>query len=77
MKFYLTYRFVVMTSVCLACWMVSVAPSSLPAQDQAGIMRGRLKDTAADFWIYDDIDAGYAKAADTGNPLLISFRCVP
>ena len=46
-------------------------------QDAATVKRKRLKDKAADFWIYDDIDKGYALAADSKKPLLVSFRCVP
>jgi hypothetical protein len=57
--------------------MLSVSAPSLQAQDATGAKRERLKDKAADFWIYDDIDAGYAKASKTGKPLLVSFRCVP
>lgn len=30
--------------------------------------------TVADGWIYEDIDAAYAKAAETGKPLLVAFR---
>ena len=33
-----------------------------------------LGDTLSDGWIYEDIDAGYAKAKSTGKPLLVSFR---
>ena len=40
-------------------------------------IREGLKDIAADFWIYDDLEAGYATAKRTGKPLLVSFRCVP
>ena len=39
--------------------------------------RERLKDNAADFWIYDDIAKARSEAAKTGKPLLVSFRCVP
>ena len=65
------------------CVLLALAvPGPLTAQDAepqdaAAIKRNRLKDKAADFWIYDDIDKGYAKAATTGKPLLVSFRCVP
>lgn len=33
-----------------------------------------LDDFVAEGWIYDDIEAGYAKAKETGKPLLIVFR---
>ena len=39
--------------------------------------RLRLKDNVADFWIYDDLEQGYAKARASDKPLLVSFRCVP
>ena len=53
------------------------AKETTDAQDAAAAKRKRLKDDAADFWIYDDVDKGYARAAETGKPLLVSFRCVP
>lgn len=28
-------------------------------------------------WIYDDLGAGYARARETGKPLLVVLRCVP
>ncbi len=28
----------------------------------------------ADFWIYDDLDLGFAQAKKTGKPLLLVFR---
>lgn len=40
-------------------------------------LRAALEDKAADFWIYDDIEAGFEAARETGKPLLVSFRCVP
>ena len=39
--------------------------------------RLRLKDNVADFWIYDDLQQGFAKAEASDKPLLVSFRCVP
>lgn len=68
--------------VGLCVLLAHATPATVPAQDgeaqqAAEIKRKRLKDRAADFWIYDDIDAGYAQAATTGKPLLVSFRCVP
>ena len=39
--------------------------------------RAGLNDPAANFWIYDDVEAGYATAKKSGKPMLVSFRCVP
>ena len=64
-----------LTGIFLASSLLSLSASSQD-QDATG-KRERLKDNAAGFWIYDDIDAGYSKAAETGKPLLVSFRCVP
>ncbi len=30
-----------------------------------------------DFWIYNDLEAGFAEAKRTGRPLLVTFRCIP
>lgn len=49
-------------------------------QDQAfqpEKLRRALKDRVADFWIYEDLPEGYARAKKTGKPLLVCFRCVP
>ena len=34
----------------------------------------RGDDPVANEWIYDDLEAGYAKAAESGKPLLVAFR---
>ena len=31
----------------------------------------------ANGWIYEDIEAGYKQAAESGKPLLVCFCCVP
>jgi len=46
--------------------------------DPAESLRQQIGDvTPVGDWIYDDIDAGVARAAETGKPLLLTFRCVP
>ncbi len=77
MKSRLPSGFLALTSLLLSSLILSGSAPSLKPQDAAGTKRERLKDNAAGFWIYDDIDAGYTKAAETGKPLLVSFRCVP
>ena len=64
-----------LSTLALAVFAVPVPAQDV--QDAASAKRKRLRDNAADFWIYDDIDKGYAKSAATGKPLLVSFRCVP
>lgn len=64
-------QLVLITGV-ISSWQLTIGAQELPDQK-----RERLKDQAAEFWIYDDIDAGYSLAADTGKPMLVSFRCVP
>jgi hypothetical protein len=33
--------------------------------------------TEQDFWIYNDVEAGFAEARKTGKPVLVTFRCIP
>ena len=40
-------------------------------------LRKGLGDKAADFWIYDDMQAAHAQAQTTGKPLLVTVRCIP
>ena len=68
------------TPLLLGLFAIGLAALPAPAQDvedASSAKRKRLKDNAADFWIYDDIDKGYTQAAESKKPLLISFRCVP
>ena len=37
-------------------------------------LKSVLGDVVSDDWIYEDIDAGYARAKSTRKPLLVSFR---
>jgi len=65
--------------VCLlllgGLWLVLVV-SAARAGDNA--LKDALQDDLlAGDWIYEDMRAGYAKARETGKPLLVSFRCVP
>ena len=40
-------------------------------------LRRELRDKAAGFWIYDDLEAAEAESLRTKRPLLLSLRCVP
>ena len=53
-------------------WWAARAPGFMGAT-----LRASLEDTAADFWIYDDLKAAEKQAKKEAKPLLISFRCVP
>ena len=61
----------------IAVPILALSGGAQDTQDAAARKRKRLKDNAADFWIYDDIEQGYAKAKAASKPLLVSFRCVP
>ena len=65
-----------LTAGSFALAMLLLGAGNRQDDDKRGL-RKKLKDKAADFWIYDDLDAGYSKARKTGKPLLVSFRCVP
>ena len=52
-------------------------PRAFSDDDLAEKLRVSLGDEVADFWIYDDLEKGFATARETGKPLLVSFRCVP
>lgn len=67
-------------STGVAYWLAAMLASAASpcAQGLEGKeLRAALKDTAADFWIYDDLKAAYRSGRETGKPLLVSFRCVP
>lgn len=63
--------------------MMLCLASTLPAQEEEPARLGgdelkkALNDSAADFWIYDDLEKAYSEGKRTGKPVLVSFRCVP
>ena len=61
----------------LAAVLLGLGLVSVNADELASVVRAGLKDQAAEFWLYEDLDAGYAAARKSGKPLLVSFRCVP
>ncbi len=66
-----------MRIVITAIALLSIA-SSVPISSQDESTRS-LKEAIGDdlvggSWIYEDIEAGYAKAQKNGKPLLVSFR---
>ena len=64
--------------VILGLFGLSVLPAPVSAQTLGGDeLRAALTDTAADFWVYDDLKAAKKQAVEAGKPLLVSFRCVP
>lgn len=57
----------------LGCLM-TVAAASASAQVDPDL-RQAVGDTGVGAgWIYEDLDAGYAAAKETGKPLLVAFR---
>ena len=49
----------------------------LVAGDDIALREFLKDDKFADGWIYEDIDAGYKQATESGKPLLVCFCCVP
>ena len=72
-----------MVVAAVACHGIACAPDDPPgapgsaSSPTSQALREGLHDAAADFWIYDDVDSGFATAERLGKPLLVSIRCVP
>ena len=45
-----------------------------PQHADGARIRQALDDDAANFWIYEDVKAGFAESKRTGKPLLVSIR---
>jgi hypothetical protein len=54
----------------------AIAAASRGLHAQADL-RDALKDSVGAHWIYDDFAQAKARAKQTGQPLLVLFRCVP
>lgn len=65
--------------LALATLLSAGAAFLLPSQDaDPERVRRKLKDDElVGRWIYDDAEAGFREAAESGKPILLVFRCVP
>ncbi len=69
--------FLLMVTLLFGGWARLIAQSN---KDVSGQGNTRLKEQLhelgkiADFWIYDDLNLGFAQAKKTGKPLLLVFR---
>ena len=57
--------------------LLSMASSTaIASQDEhtRSLKKAIGDDLVGGSWIYEDIEAGYAKAKESGKPLLVSFR---
>ncbi len=60
--------------------IMALATAPLGAQQptrEQKVLRDREKVEAEGFWIYNDLQAGFAEAKRSGKPLLVVLRCVP
>ncbi len=67
---------------CMRKWVLTSAlllscGALLVAGDDIALRELLQDDKYADGWIYEDIDAGYKEATESGKPLLVCFCCVP
>jgi len=55
--------------------------TNLPAQPkqtrEQKVLEDRKKVEADGFWIYNDLQKGFAEAKKTGKPMIVIFRCIP
>lgn len=62
----------------LAALCLSSLASAESVKDREGAVRNDKATMEKDGrWIYNDIDAAFAKAKETGKPLMVVLRCVP
>ena len=54
--------------------LVSLAAGAVSLADDEGPDPWQGPGSNSDDWIYDDIDAAYAQAQETGKPILVGFR---
>ena len=69
-------RFLLIAALLFGGWARLFAQSNTAASGQGDTkLKEQLQELGkvADFWIYDDLDLGFAQAQKTGKPLLVVF----
>lgn len=64
------------------CVVISLSLMAATTADAQNKREQQVRDdlariTGQDFWIYNDVEAGFAEAKETGKPVLVTFRCIP
>lgn len=62
--------------ICCGLLIPAVAVGEELTREQK-VRNDRQKVEAEGFWIYNDLDKGFAEARRTGKPLLVVLRCIP
>ncbi len=66
------------SAVIIAAFTLATLASAESVKDREGAVRNDKATMEKDGrWIYNDIDAAFAKAKETGKPLMVVLRCVP
>ena len=69
-------RYLAFTGFCTAVACLAVAATAQQTRDEMvrGDRQALLDD---DSWYYDDLDAGWQAARESGKPLMVVLRCIP
>lgn len=60
---------------CLVCCLIPALASGQTREQK--VRQDRAKVEAEGFWIYNDLERGYAIARQSGKPMLVVLRCIP
>lgn len=67
-------------SFCSFCLILSAAlvwAEEPPKTREQKVREDKVRVEGAGFWIYNDLERGYAEARKTGKPLVVVLRCIP
>jgi len=67
-------------TICVVGLIGVLATTTAVAQPNKRELQVRddiARTAAQNFWIYNDVEAGFEEAKQTGKPVLVTFRCVP
>ncbi len=67
-----------MLRLCLIALLLMAAQvTAAPKTREEKVREDKQKVEAEGFWIYNDLEKGFAEAKQTGKPLLVVLRCIP
>ena len=67
-------------ATAVALLLVAAAPilaQTITQKRAARVHKDRAAMSTDASWIYNDMSAGFARARQTGKPLLVVIRCIP
>ncbi len=78
LRFYVArFHGAILLTLALLCFTGVIEAFAQPNERTRKVLEDKEKITKEGFWIYNDLEAGFENAKQSGKPILVVLRCLP